>query len=1054
VNVSIIIPVCPESKTIDRTLAALHDQTFGDWEAIVVDCGAPPELAAVIARSAEQDSRIRVASRPGIGLNDARNSGAGLARFKWLLFCNPEDWLLPEALMRLTQAAAPRFEAVYCKWAYIAPEDELLTEEFWGAAGDMFEVFASRPAFPLHACIVRASIFKAVGGFDARCTTCADWDLWQRIARTGAHFGMVDEALALVAIGPSRDAADLHQLLADGLRLIALGQASDSRVVHLAPPHANGLPCEHAPSARFLYACRVAGLALGRGEDPRALLGALNGEQAPGIDPYDTVLSIFTAALCSAGRGPAGWIQLWPAIERQVGEFLVALEAQSQSTGLARRVASRLERMIFEQMSLPRPLMIGATYGVPVEVTEPIPDLVLPISVERLHCVIAMEGEPLGTLELPVCDGAVPAYVLADAIAAQFAWPILGRYFEHTVYRELVVKRHPGGVSLYQGSECLAAALPDDAARLWRQAHDQIGWTFFLQQIWGSTDPQVRATPPLLYHATDNPLAVELSEPLPNIVAAGTELKIIPMVGGVALGVVPIATHGDVVAVEQLHAAISAATGFELCRAAVREGLLGRPLAETGLLRARLAEVAARGSSRLVPHAAGGAPPTYDAAWTRVVAPSDPDHTLVLARREPTVIGTSASRRARLPVAAAHELIEAAALTGEPVPGASAPLASVLYMPDVIYSNASANRTVAISASEVTGVASDTADVSEPDPVKAPPNFACASQRQTGTRVKQAIAPPLFRAGRATRVLAKTLRRVQKLRSPVYRAQILRRMRSARLALPRLGRQIITFARPVLPAKTRSYMRSRIALHSTMTALSVDTDRLPILMYHRVAPSGLPAMGRFRVTPDAFAAQLRYLRDSGYHSITLEEWSTAQETRRPLTGRAVLLTFDDGYVDFLTYAFPLLKQYGFSAIVFLVADHIGGSNDWDQIYGEKVPLMGWDEIHWLQHQGIVFGSHTVSHRPLTSLSAEATVLEGIRSRVILEHKLRAPISAIAYPYGDLDPSVQHLIGATGYRFGLSCRPGLSMLQTPPLALPRIEVTGDSSLQSFAAKLTE
>jgi peptidoglycan/xylan/chitin deacetylase (PgdA/CDA1 family) len=213
-------------------------------------------------------------------------------------------------------------------------------------------------------------------------------------------------------------------------------------------------------------------------------------------------------------------------------------------------------------------------------------------------------------------------------------------------------------------------------------------------------------------------------------------------------------------------------------------------------------------------------------------------------------------------------------------------------------------------------------------------------------------------------------------------------------------------------------------------------------------------MGRFRVTPDAFEAQLRYLRDAGYRSITLEEWRAAQETRKPIAGRAVMLTFDDGYVDFLTYAWPLLKQYGFSAIVFLVADHVGRSNDWDHVYGEAVPLLGWKEIHWLQRQGIVFGSHTASHHPLTSLSVEEIVREGTRSRAILERELAAPISAIAYPYGDFDPMVQHLIGACGYTFGLSCRPGLSTLQDSALALPRIEVIGDDSLQTFAAKLQQ
>jgi len=147
--------------------------------------------------------------------------------------------------------------------------------------------------------------------------------------------------------------------------------------------------------------------------------------------------------------------------------------------------------------------------------------------------------------------------------------------------------------------------------------------------------------------------------------------------------------------------------------------------------------------------------------------------------------------------------------------------------------------------------------------------------------------------------------------------------------------------------------------------------------------------------------------------------------RKGLLGRAILITFDDGYRDFLTYAWSLLKRYGFSATVFLVANEIGKSNQWDRVYGEEVPLLGWGEIRQLQSEGVEFGSHSATHQPLTGLSITDVVCEGIRSRAILERELQTPIRAFAYPYGDVDQVVQHLIGACGYVFGLSCRSGLS-----------------------------
>ena len=232
----------------------------------------------------------------------------------------------------------------------------------------------------------------------------------------------------------------------------------------------------------------------------------------------------------------------------------------------------------------------------------------------------------------------------------------------------------------------------------------------------------------------------------------------------------------------------------------------------------------------------------------------------------------------------------------------------------------------------------------------------------------------------------------------------------------------------------------------------VTTERLPILMYHRVAPEGAVATARWRLTPESFEEQLRYLRDAGFHSVTLEQWREAVHTKKPLPGRAVVLTFDDGYRDFAEYAWPLLKRYGFSAIMFLVAGRIGGTNDWDRAFGEEVGLMAWDEILALQKEGVEFGCHTVTHAPLTGLSPADVVRELARSRAILESKLKVPVDAIAYPYGDQDHGVQHLAGACGYTFGLSCRPGTCRFQDPLLELPRIEVMGSMTLQEFVVSL--
>jgi peptidoglycan/xylan/chitin deacetylase (PgdA/CDA1 family) len=223
-------------------------------------------------------------------------------------------------------------------------------------------------------------------------------------------------------------------------------------------------------------------------------------------------------------------------------------------------------------------------------------------------------------------------------------------------------------------------------------------------------------------------------------------------------------------------------------------------------------------------------------------------------------------------------------------------------------------------------------------------------------------------------------------------------------------------------------------------------------MYHQVAPAGPDYLARYRIKPDVFEEQLRYLHDEGFHTIELEEWWRAMEAKMPIPRRAVILSFDDGYLDFIRYAWPLLKRYNFSAIVFLVTDKIGQSNSWDTIFGEEVPLLGWKDILRLQDNGIQFGSHSATHPHLTGLSHAGVIDEGTRSRATLERGLKKPVTAFAYPHGSEDRTVQHLIGACGYTFGLSCRPGPSRLDDPPLGLPRIEITGSDDIRDFISKI--
>lgn len=211
------------------------------------------------------------------------------------------------------------------------------------------------------------------------------------------------------------------------------------------------------------------------------------------------------------------------------------------------------------------------------------------------------------------------------------------------------------------------------------------------------------------------------------------------------------------------------------------------------------------------------------------------------------------------------------------------------------------------------------------------------------------------------------------------------------------------------------------------------TENLPILAYNRICA-------------DIFEQHLQYLKDSGYYSVSWEDWQTAKLAQTPLPAKAVLLTFDGGYLDFFNHTFPLLKRFDFTATVFLVTESIGKTNSWEKADSEQVQLMGWREIRQLRDAGIEFGSMSATYQPLTGLSPTEIVREAAKSRAILERGLGKPVKCFAYPYGNVDKIVENLVRAIGYTYGVSYESKFSNFEDSLLSLPRMQVTTENALK--------
>jgi peptidoglycan/xylan/chitin deacetylase (PgdA/CDA1 family) len=223
----------------------------------------------------------------------------------------------------------------------------------------------------------------------------------------------------------------------------------------------------------------------------------------------------------------------------------------------------------------------------------------------------------------------------------------------------------------------------------------------------------------------------------------------------------------------------------------------------------------------------------------------------------------------------------------------------------------------------------------------------------------------------------------------------------------------------------------------------------PILMYHQVGPHRTgSALNKWRVTEKDFAWQLDALLRRGYRGTALRELLEA-----PAAGsRRAVLTFDDGYRGVLERALPALLSRGFSGTVFLIADRLGGANDWDgETPGEA--LLSADEIRELHGRGIEIGSHGATHRALTRLSDEELSRELVGSREALERLIGAPVTSFCYPFGDFDDRVVEAVRAAGYRAATVIRGGISKDLSDPFRLKRIAVRGTNTRLDFTLALT-
>lgn len=227
-----------------------------------------------------------------------------------------------------------------------------------------------------------------------------------------------------------------------------------------------------------------------------------------------------------------------------------------------------------------------------------------------------------------------------------------------------------------------------------------------------------------------------------------------------------------------------------------------------------------------------------------------------------------------------------------------------------------------------------------------------------------------------------------------------------------------------------------------------------VLAFHAVADLGDdPVLAEYGVSPRRFAEHLDALAKRGWRFVDLDAMLAALDGRAQLPERALLLSFDDCYVDLLADGCPILSERGVPAIAFAVAGLTGKTNEWDQPLGAReLRLLDGEGLRALPRRGVEVGSHGVNHRPLSKLEPDEAEREVRESAATLEAIGLPRPRAFSYPHGEWNRTVAAATRSTGYAAAFTVTPGRVERGCDPYALPRVEVLASDTPARLRLKL--
>jgi peptidoglycan/xylan/chitin deacetylase (PgdA/CDA1 family)/2-polyprenyl-3-methyl-5-hydroxy-6-metoxy-1,4-benzoquinol methylase len=1116
VKVSALVLTFNHERSIASALeSALMQETDFDFEIVVSeDCSTDGTREIVRDYEAKYPDLIRVLYSPhNMGGDENFVLAFHACRGDYVALLEGDDyWTSPRKLQKQADFLDRHPECSMCShrvshvserqtWSYVSDEQKEVSS--------LEDILSYNFVYTV-AAMVRKEAFDDFPPWIYETGLPSDWPMWVQVAAHG-HIGFVNEVLALYRESGYGEWSSLAWVT----RLEAVITFYEQMRSQLGPRYERIVSSQLARYRADLARAR-AGV-----PDQSLTLVVKEGEHEPlRVTTRQWKFPEEKEGLPVAGGG-SELLQVIEKAQADGADYLLfegpVLPWLAEHRDVRRELHSRYRQLLETPdallYELRKPVSRAAERAadVTLELTESIPDLHL--GGDRVSCELSMAGARIGTLLLPVCDGVVPATVLRDAIAARFGWAIVDEFFRETVYGEVRLVDDGERASLWRGPHRLAD-LPYEA-REWLPTgrHMTVGWTVFLQELfgrpaWPSTrfyDGRARGEAAESVDA-DDVIVIEASGAVPDVVARSSELLLHVTVGGGIVLRLLLRGRRRVPA-EEIVATTVRGAGHELLRAAVREGVLGAPLAGASL-RERLA-VAARARESADPLLGALAPRASGA---------------VVGRRPRAPIGTSVSRRAALPADAWPELLEAALLAGEQVaqvpPEGRAP-ACIVYAPDVVLDSAPDEPSTRLGPEEADPAPEarrhDRAHFEALHASRDAERQETAFEARRHTQMVDLLPTARLRTALEIgcgegRLSARLAGRVDSLVATDLSQVALDRARARCAGLPNVEFARLDLLEDALPgpvhlAVCRDVLRYVGAEKLDATARKLAATLRPggqlLIAYEdgaaagveeALAAAGLVLAGEVTSTRDRvqlFERPRRFSRGRALAGArSSAERAPATEAPRPGEPRLPILMYGSAhlpgrleeqlaYLEDAGYRTAELEEWrlalgrgrplaGRRVVLTFDGAHAAFTSDaWPSLkrYGlaallfvrvEEIGAEGmldWDDLRALVDEGLTLGSQGMTARSLPGLTTVEIVREAARSRAFLLRESGQPVGAFGYPAGELDERVSHLVGACGYTYGLTLAGTACTARDGLLELPRIAIAAETTFEQFVRSLS-